>query len=160
MRHVREVDVLNEVDQSVLEFLITVPAYYTLNLFLIVLVLLFGPLRHVLNVLLFVQWDLHRPAVRVHALQDLPILHACLEKGRIEREVDAGFDSLMLFERVDALILEISQAAVVANAAHRGQCRLRGLRQLRDRAWHYILLCKGCLAFYRLESQESCVCIM
>ena len=81
------------------------PAYYILNLILEVFVLLLCPLCHVLYVLLFVQRDFHRTTIGIHALKNLPILHACFEKGRIEREVYALFDTLVLLEWVQTLIL-------------------------------------------------------
>ena len=59
------------------------PLEYFLDLLRKMFVLLLGSLGHVLHVLLLVEGHFQRATVSVHALQDLPILHACLEKGRI-----------------------------------------------------------------------------
>ena len=89
------------------------PVYNALNLLREVLKLLLRPLRHILNVLFLIQWNLERATVSIHTLKDLPILHACLEKGRIEREPNHLFDALMLNEGINTTLLQFSQTALV-----------------------------------------------
>ena len=100
------------------------PVYNALNLLREVLKLLLRPLRHILNVLFLIQWNLERATVSIHTLKDLPILHACLEKGRIEREPNHLFDALMLNEGINTTFLQFSQTALVGEGAH-AACPLR-----------------------------------
>ena len=107
-----------------MEVLITVSLDYLLNFRLEVLILLLGTLSHVLNVLLFVEWYFQSATVCVHTLQNLPVLHRCLEESRIEWEPDALLDTLVLCKGIDTVLLELDQTAALAHvtdATHRLQ---------------------------------------
>ena len=93
------------------------PADDLLNLCLIVLVLLLGALSHVLDILLLIKRHLERSTVSIHTLQDLPILHTCLEKGWIQRKVYALLHSLVLSERIHSMMLQIDQTAYIGSFA-------------------------------------------
>ena len=78
---------------------------YSLNFLRIVLILLFGSLCHVLNILILVQRHFEGTYVCVHALKDLPILYTCLEKGWIKWKLYDFFETFMLFKGINTMLL-------------------------------------------------------
>ena len=82
-RQIREAQIGDEGDKAILKLLVPMTLQNAVNLLLKVLELLLCSLSHVLHILLLVQGDFQRTAVCVHALQDLPVLHASLEKGGV-----------------------------------------------------------------------------
>lgn len=94
------------------------------------LILLPRSFCHVLNVLLFVKRYFERTAIRVHTLQDHPVLHTRLEEGGVQGKSNALLDSLVLNERVDSNFLEVGQAASVADHGL-GEGWIRHICQLR-----------------------------
>ena len=89
------------------------PLQDSVNLLLEVFELLSGPLCHILNILLLVQGDFQCSTVGIHALQDLPVLHACLEKGRIQWKANTLFHSFMLDKGIYAAFLELGKTTCV-----------------------------------------------
>ena len=73
----------------------------------VMVMLLAGTLRHILQVLLLVQRDFYRARICIHTLKRESIMHACLEEGRIQGEVDALLDSIVLCERINAILLQV-----------------------------------------------------
>ena len=82
-RQIRKAQIGDEGDKAILKLLVPMTLQNAVNLLLKVLELLLCSLSHVLHILFLVQGDFQRTAVCVHALQDLPVLHASLEKGGV-----------------------------------------------------------------------------
>ena len=75
-------------------------------------VLLSGPFSHILGLLVLIKRHFQCAAEGVYTLQGLPVLFVCLEEGRVEREVYAGPDALVLREWVHPVLLQPSQAGL------------------------------------------------